>query len=293
MKYICNFAVIFLMMDLYAAPPAAPFSVDQYTVALWHFDENTGDSAYDASGHGNSGKIYGAKWVQGIFGSALQFDGTDSVKILDNPTQHLQTVTVEAWIYSDNFAANNFGVVLTKEYGSMASFRLQNYNTTGGISFVTNSNWGNELRYSQPLQNQTWHYVAGIASNGFLKIYVDGSLVAYGARNPTKSYDNSPILLIGGVRLVPTANFKGKIDEVRISSIDRFAPAPISLIPCVPNPTYNQLPVLRWYSDSSVSVYRIQIDTNPSFLSPIISDMTTDTFLPLWPSYHIILITGG
>jgi len=277
MKYICNFAVIFLMMDLYAAPPAAPFSVDQYTVALWHFDENMGDSAYDASGHGNSGKIYGAQWVQGVFGSALQFDGTDSVKILDNPTQHLQTVTVEAWIYSDNFAANNFGVVLTKEYGSMASFRLQNYNTTGGISFVTNSNWGNELRYSQPLQNQTWHYVAGIASNGFLKIYVDGSLVASGARNPSISYDNSPIL-IGGVRLVPTANFKGKIDEVRISSIDRFAPAPISLIPYVPNPTYNQLPVLRWYSDSSVSVYKIQIDTNPSFLSPIISVPTVDTF---------------
>ena len=277
MKYLSLFAVVFFMLNLYAASPNKPFTVDPYTVALWHFDENTGDSAYDASGHGNSGKLYGAQWVQGVFGSALQFDGTDSVKILDNPSQHLQTVTVEAWIYSDNFAANNFGVYLTKEYGSMASYRLQNFRNTGGISFVTNSNWGYELSSSQPLQNQTWHYVAGVSSQGFLKTYVDGSLIASGARNSLISYDNSPIL-IGGVRLVPTANFNGKIDEVRISSIDRFAPMPISLIPYLPNPTYNQRPVLRWHVDSSVSVYKIQVDTNQFFSSPIISIPTADTF---------------
>ena len=68
------------MLNLYAASPNKPFAVDPYTVALWHFDENMGDSAYDASGHGNSGKLYGAQWVQGVFGSALQFDGTDAGK---------------------------------------------------------------------------------------------------------------------------------------------------------------------------------------------------------------------
>jgi len=112
--------------------------------------------------------------------------------------------------------------------------------------------------------------VAGVSSQGLFKTYVDGSLIASGARNSLISYDNSPIL-IGGVRLVPTANFNGKIDEVRISSIDRFAPMPISLIPYLPNPTYNQRPVLRWHVDSSVSVYKIQVDTNQFFSSPIIS----------------------
>jgi hypothetical protein len=85
-------------------------------------------------------------------------------------------------------------------------------------------------------------------------------------------------LLIGANEQVQAANFKGKIDEIRISSIDRFAPLPISIIPYVPNPTYNQLPILRWHSDSSVSVYRIQVDTNQSFLSPVISVPTADTF---------------
>jgi hypothetical protein len=269
--------MVVFMMNVFAAQPNAPFSADPYTVALWHFDENAGDSAFDVSGNGNSGKIYGAKWVQGVFGSALQFDGTDSVKVLDNSSQHLQTVTVEAWIYSDNFAANNFGVVLTKEYSNMASYRLQNFRTTGGITFVTNSNWGNEVASSVPLQNQAWHYVAGVASNGYLKVYVDNILVASGARNPSIYYDNSPIL-IGGVRLVPTANFVGKIDEVRISSIDRFAPLPISIIPYTPNPTYNQRPVLRWHLNSAVSLYRIQIDTNQYFSSPIFSIPLADTF---------------
>jgi hypothetical protein len=183
MKHLFLIAALFFAMNLYAAPPKVPFSSDQYTIALWHFDENSGDSVFDASGHGNSGKIYGAQWVQGEFGSALQFDGTDSVKVLDNPSLHLQTVTVEAWIYSDNFMADYFGVIVSKEYGNMASFRLQNYNMTGGITFVTNSNWGNEVTSFQPLQNQAWHCVAGVSSNGYLKVYVDGILVASGQRN--------------------------------------------------------------------------------------------------------------
>ncbi len=47
-------------------PPAAPFTTDQNTVALWHFDETQGDIAVDATG-AHSGHLGGS---QGFGGSA-------------------------------------------------------------------------------------------------------------------------------------------------------------------------------------------------------------------------------
>jgi len=38
-------------------------SVDEYTVALWHFNEGSGDSAHDETNNDNDGTIYGARWV--------------------------------------------------------------------------------------------------------------------------------------------------------------------------------------------------------------------------------------
>jgi hypothetical protein len=35
---------------------------DESTLALYNFDEGTGDVLKDASGSGHDGKIFGAKW---------------------------------------------------------------------------------------------------------------------------------------------------------------------------------------------------------------------------------------
>ena len=40
------------------------FEPDEHTVALFHFDEGSGDVAKDSSGNGHHGKITGAKWVR-------------------------------------------------------------------------------------------------------------------------------------------------------------------------------------------------------------------------------------
>ena len=45
-------------------------------VGVWLFDEGEGEIAGDSSENGNGGKIFGAKWVDGKFGKALDFDGT-------------------------------------------------------------------------------------------------------------------------------------------------------------------------------------------------------------------------
>jgi len=52
---------------------------DGVPVAEWHFDEGSGNSLNDCSENGNDVAIYGATWITGKFGSALNFGGNDDV----------------------------------------------------------------------------------------------------------------------------------------------------------------------------------------------------------------------
>ena len=54
-------------------------------VGWWSFDEGSGTVAGDSSGNGNTGTIYGATWVTGIYGKALSFDGMQAI-MYDVPT---------------------------------------------------------------------------------------------------------------------------------------------------------------------------------------------------------------
>ena len=44
--------------------PEERFEPDEHTLALYHFDEGSGDVLKDSSGNGHDGKIVGAKWVK-------------------------------------------------------------------------------------------------------------------------------------------------------------------------------------------------------------------------------------
>ena len=44
--------------------PVQRFEKDEHTLALYHFDEGTGDVLHDSSGNGHHGTIVGAKWVR-------------------------------------------------------------------------------------------------------------------------------------------------------------------------------------------------------------------------------------
>jgi len=44
--------------------PAERFEPDEHTLALYHFDEGTGDVLHDSSGNGHHGKVVGARWMR-------------------------------------------------------------------------------------------------------------------------------------------------------------------------------------------------------------------------------------
>ena len=70
-------------------------------VGVWLFDEDEGDIAADSSKEGNDGKLVGnPAWVEGKFGSALEFGSSNKyVDCGDDKSLSItKTITVQAWV---------------------------------------------------------------------------------------------------------------------------------------------------------------------------------------------------
>ena len=98
----CNVFSMLIILSclLFSFATYAVGKPDPSLVGYWPFNEKTGKKAEDASGNGNDGKLIdGPKWVEGKFGSALEFGGDGSyVEVADDPSLDLtNAATVMAW----------------------------------------------------------------------------------------------------------------------------------------------------------------------------------------------------
>ena len=78
MRILFIFVLSLIATCLLTLPSHAALNADNI-MGMWLFNEGQGDKANDSSGNGNDGKVIGgAKWVDGQFGKALEFNGTDA-----------------------------------------------------------------------------------------------------------------------------------------------------------------------------------------------------------------------
>ncbi|HKZ78764.1 MAG TPA: LamG-like jellyroll fold domain-containing protein, partial [Pyrinomonadaceae bacterium] len=139
----------------------------------WKFDENTGTTAADASGSGNTGTLTsGAGWSTGQSGAAVNLDGVnDYVQVGAQSSLVLTTAaSISAWIYPTGPGSNSTygGIIVNKE----GEYELARY-PNGTIQWAfANSNPGwNFINtgYVAPL-NQ-WTHLAVTYDNGTIKTY--------------------------------------------------------------------------------------------------------------------------
>jgi hypothetical protein len=100
-------------------------------VAAYGFDEASGTTLTDLSGHANHGTVSGATWTaSGKLGAALTFDGVnDVVTVADAASLDLTNeMTVEAWV-RPTALGNNWRTVAFKETSNFYSYAL--YASTG------------------------------------------------------------------------------------------------------------------------------------------------------------------
>ena len=145
---------------------------------MWMFDEGDGDESEDISGNELHAEfIDGPEWIEGVFGTALQFDGVASyIKIPDhaNPTE---AVTVTAWAKSSEPTWNQHGWLLEKR----DAFMLHNIqgSTNMGWLVVNGGPWNLPFDWQAgavgPDDITEWHMYTGTfdSANGEWFLYIE------------------------------------------------------------------------------------------------------------------------
>jgi hypothetical protein len=225
------------ILTLFGLSHAVEFTVDANTVALWHFNEGSGDTAYDASGNNLNGVIYGAEFgTDPVYGSYLEFHH-DTIIVPNNALFNFQDeFTIEALFYPDSVEPNASGATIVGREWNWQGFRLVwhcdeliSTFTTGGIASRHDTMY-------VPRTKLNWYKVAMVYNRGTGYLYVNDTLVRSKAVIYTPNTDLD--LIIGSQ--IPcenvctpgsTLDFKGKIAEIRISDIAReYLPQSTGLI---------------------------------------------------------------
>ncbi len=192
-------------------------------VAYWKFDENSGDKAYDSSGYGNNGTLYGGLdttgWTNGKFNFALNFDGIDDyVSIPNSPSlQTIAQLTIEAWININKIQSRM--TIVSKHYNEYELMIDNSGSQLRFYKFDRNSNYWECAYISFSFETQKWYHL-GVTMNGTkITFYINGvkyspsgyfySPMAYGTIPGTH-----PLYI--GRRVWSTNYFNGIIDEVKI-----------------------------------------------------------------------------
>lgn len=180
-------------------------------VGLWNFDGDTGSVAYDSSGNGNNGTIFGATSVQGKFGDALSFNGVSNYVQLSSLIHAPKTVSF--WIKTSD--SSDVQSVVSTVNGEEYIYGVFN----GKAFYGWHESAWNEITSSASVATGNWVYVAFVYdSNDNMNIYINGVLDSafptnFGNTengNFTRFGDSSYTLW--GLHQM----FKGSLDDVRI-----------------------------------------------------------------------------
>ena len=162
---------------------SANFPLDNYINAYWKFDECSGNTSEDSSGHDYNGTIYGANWTTGYSGCALDFDGIDDyVNFSDYAINYLGFNKTDDLIFSFYFntSSTDNGIIFSAcrgdEYGYNPGFHI-GLNSNGTIEFNIWKGWcGFKLCSNGSYNDGLWHHGEIIFNGGhypIVKIYID------------------------------------------------------------------------------------------------------------------------
>lgn len=192
----------------------------------WPLDSNTGTTTvYDKSGNGITGDMTGSmvatSWVQGVYGSALQFDGTDDAIQINSPGLPTGDFTYEAWFNHKQFTTGGAAILMAAD-GSGANEINITANTDNTLrAYVDGTTLDGDLPYTYG----KWHFATLVRSGSTIQLYLDGIADNSGTDGDTLSFSTCPFYIGLDVDSLCTGGlgnyFDGKIDDVKVYNYAR------------------------------------------------------------------------
>jgi len=202
----------------------AKFDIES-AVAIWLFDEGNGEEAKDLTENGNDGKLLnGPKWVDGMFGKALSFDGVDDHVEVSSPTglpAGANERTISLWFKWSAVKWPSPGVEIMGYGANANSQRLGLWIDSSHALGIETCNYGRVFPWGG---DTDWHHLAvvyppGETSTTKFKLYFDGVLQPGSDIGTAQTLNTASSPLAIGVLPTPKVYyFNGIIDEVAIFS---------------------------------------------------------------------------
>ncbi|MCX7045115.1 MAG: hypothetical protein NTX50_06485 [Candidatus Sumerlaeota bacterium] len=190
-------------------------ALDLGPVAYWKLDETTGVVAYDSSGNGKNGDVLGgAVWLTtgGVYGGAIQLNGTDTAVSISALNLNSNHVTISAWVRRNGTQVNNTGLVFCRGGGTISGLRV-NANTL-------RSTWNNaNISTTFVPPNGQWALAAMVIEPSTTTVYLisatSGLQVSVNATTNAMQAFNA-ITNLGYDSAASTRRLNGGMDDVRI-----------------------------------------------------------------------------
>jgi hypothetical protein len=250
--------------------------------------------AIDQTSNGHNGTIFGAATIPGVVGKALYFNGTSSYVQIPSAGSLSMTdaLSISVWIKPE--LLNLWYKVVSKSNSQVTDNDWSlGEAMAGGICFSVYK--GADQYYTNggtSLNLNEWNHVLGTWDGSVMRIYQNGKLQSEMV-DVTLPINSSEGPLFIGRMPQNTYYFKGAIDELRIfnravtpqeadylyrNAYDSLMVNIPRLILLTPGSSYDQRPLLQWYSNQNFTAYKIQVAATPSFSSPLYSIPVLDTF---------------
>jgi hypothetical protein len=207
-----SFILLVLMSGFLLTSAAKAINLgDPDLIGYWPLDEGSDTTTVDLSVNGYNGTLYGgAAWTDGIYGGALQFNGSDSyVGTGRNFLNDLEGFTLACWVSGSNTSsyAGIIGQNDLIEFGftSENGGQLGVWMSGNGWAFV-----GADYDFPYP----SWHHVVLTGDSSRVVIYIDGEEVASDEGGMTSGSSGYPFNIGGYVFNENADPLVGEIDDV-------------------------------------------------------------------------------
>ncbi len=184
-------------------------------VSYWPFNEGTGTLADDSYGT-NAGTVNGANWIQGISGTALEFNGTsDYIGLPNNTSLRPANISLAAWIYPGTLGGQLPIIALETTTGLDEGAKLA---LNDGLIQLYIGTGIDEVQYLTGTVTQTneWYHVAGTYNGTRTALSINGQEVDSELLTGDITYTITRDMRVGSWDVGTPKYFDGKIDEVRV-----------------------------------------------------------------------------